>query len=131
MQLDIIKLAEQLQNEASILLKNDALWQPFTANGKIHVAGSTYLDLLVFPDLDIYFEEDDDSNLLEIFAKAAKNLISINQVTSIEFEKEMHKRYPNQVPEGICLQYRIYNQLRYVINIINIYKISLYNKKNI
>ena len=109
MQPDVIQLSDQLQKEADALLKNKALWQVFSGKGKIHIAGSTYLDLLIFPDLDIYFETTETFNILEIFAQAAKNLIVIKEVTSIELEKDLHKRYPKQVPEGLFLQYRINN----------------------
>jgi hypothetical protein len=106
---DVLQLSAQLQKEACSLLKNKALWQAFTKKGKIHSAGSTYLDLLIFPDLDIYFETIETSNILKIFAQAVKNLIVMNEVTSIEFEKELHIRYPKRVPEGLFLQYRINN----------------------
>lgn len=109
MQPDVIKLSGQLQKEARSLLKNKALWQAFTGKGKIHVSGSTYLNLLIFPDLDIYFETNDKIHVLPIFAEAAKNLFLMNEVTSIEMEKELNKKYPKQVPEGIFLQYRINN----------------------
>lgn len=107
--MDIMQLANTLKKEARDLLKNEDLWQSFAKNGKIHVAGSTYLDLLVFPDLDVYFEVKDVKSILGTFADAAKNLIVMDQVRTIEFEKDLHQRYPKQVPEGFFLQYRIDN----------------------
>lgn len=75
MQPDVIQLSDELQDEAHILLRDPILWQPFAANGKIHVAGSTDLNLLVFPDLPVYFEAADPAHILDVFAKAAKTLI--------------------------------------------------------
>ncbi len=49
--MDVIEIADQLRREAHALINNDALWKPFTSKGTIHIAGSTFLDLLVFPDL--------------------------------------------------------------------------------
>ena len=103
MQSNVIQLADQLQDEASILLENSALWRSFADHGKIHVAGSTYLDLLIFPDLDVYFEVMDVVNILDVFSDAARELIGMDEVTSIEFEKDLHKRCPEQVPEGILV----------------------------
>ena len=54
--MNVIETADALKKEAEGLLKSEDLWRPFAQNGTIHVAGSTYLDLLVFPDLDVYFE---------------------------------------------------------------------------
>ncbi len=123
MQTDVIELADQLQKEAKILLNEKQLWHTFLQNGKIHIAGSTYLDLLVFPDLDVYFETTDTINILNIFSDTARNLIIIDKVRSIEFEKDLYKRYPKQVPEGLFLQYRIDNGSR-------LWKIDIWAIKN-
>jgi len=110
--MDVLKIADQLRQEADALLNNDLLWQPFSSTGIIHLAGSTYLDLLVFPDLDVYYETKNPDHLISTFADATRNLIRCEDVTSIECEKDMHKRYPKQVPKGIFLQYRFNNGMR-------------------
>lgn len=110
--MDVIKIANQLREEANVLLNKDLLWHPFASTGIIHVAGSTYLDLLVYPDLDIYYETHCPEKIIDIFSDAARNLIRSDAVKSIELEKEMHNRYPKQVPKGIFLQYRIDNGVR-------------------
>jgi len=105
------KIAGELQKEAKDLLNNKSLWKPFTPHGTIHVVGSTYLDLLVFPDLDVYYEISDSSNVIDVFSEAARYIIGMDNVTSLEIEKELYKRYPG-VPEGIVFQYRINNGKR-------------------
>ena len=62
--MDVLKIADQLRQEADALLNNDLLWQPFSSTGIIHLAGSTYLDLLVFPDLDVYYETKNPDHLI-------------------------------------------------------------------
>ena len=111
-QMDVMQLANVLKKEANDLLKNELLWKSFEKKGKIYVAGSTYLNLLAFPDLDVYFEAKDAKSILTVFADAAKSLIVLDQVKSIELEKDLHQRYPKQVPEGLFLQYRIDNGYR-------------------
>lgn len=107
----IEKIADELQKEAKDLLDNKSLWSPFISNGKIHVTGSAYLDLLVFPDLDVYFEIFDPKlNVIEIFAEAAKHLINMNEVSRLDITKDTQYKYSDQVPEGIFFQYRFNNK---------------------
>ena len=87
--MDVLKIADQLRQEAHASLSNDLLWQPFSSTGIIHLAGSTYLDLLVFPDLDVYYETKNPDHLISTFADAARNLIRCEDVTSIECEKKI------------------------------------------
>ena len=109
----IEETANELQKEARDLLNNKSLWSPFTSNGKIHLTGSTYLDLLVFPDLDVYYEVYDPKiNIIEIFAEASRYLIGMKEVKSLKLEKELNKRYPNKVPKGIFFQYKFNNGKR-------------------
>ncbi len=109
----IEEVANELQKEAKDLLDIKSLWSSFISNGKIHVTGSTYLNLLVFPDLDVYYEIFDPKiNVIEIFAEAARHFIGMKEVTSFQLEKELNKRYPNKVPEGIFFQYRFNNGKR-------------------
>lgn len=107
--MDVIQLANELQIEAKSLLKDEALWHSFVKKGTIHVVGSTYLDLLVFPDLDVYFEAKDERHALAVFVAVAKELMVRDAVKSIKFEKDLHQRYPKQMPEGLFFQYRIDN----------------------
>ena len=107
----IIEIANELQQEANALLNNKSLWIPFISNGNIYVTGSTYLDLLVFPDLDIYYDINDSAKVIDIFSDAAKYIIGRDDVTSLEIEKELYKRY-SQSPKGIVFQYRINNVKR-------------------
>ena len=112
MSVDVIQISDQLQAEANELLNSPSLWSPFSTSGTIRVSGSAYLGVLIFPDLDVYFEEAEGCPILEVFSNAAKQFITNEQITSLEFEKNMHKRYPKDVPEGLFLQYWIHNGLR-------------------
>lgn len=104
------EITNKLQKEAKDLLNNKSLWSPFISSGKIHVTGSAYLDLLVYPDLDVYYEIFDPKiNIIDIFAEAARYFIGMKEVSSLKLEKELNKKYPNKVPEGIFFQYKINN----------------------
>jgi hypothetical protein len=104
--MDIVEIASLLQKEAQNLLSTEILWNSLLSCGNVHLAGSTYLDLLIFPDLDVYYEPTNE-NVIPLFARVASELINIKDVMSIELEKEMYKRY--KVPKGVCLQYRFNN----------------------
>lgn len=107
--MNVLKLSAQLQKEAQELFNDKALWLPFTNHGKVYMAGSAYLDLLVFPDLDVYFETAKESEDLTVFSKAIEALILQERVTNVELEKDLHIRLPDQVPEGLFFQYRIHH----------------------
>lgn len=107
---DIFKTAFMLQEEAQAIIDDKKLWKPLLDNGKIIVGGSTFLDLLVFPDLDVYFETGDD--VTNIFAEMARHFVRRNDIPRIDLQKDIHEKYPGQVPEGIFLQCRFNNGRR-------------------
>lgn len=118
---DVIKTAEELQKEAQAIIANQELWQPLLSNGKIIVGGSTFLNLLVYPDLDIYFETDSDP--IAILAEAASHFIKQPNIPVMDLQKNLHEKYPGKVPEGIFLQCRLNNGKR-------IWKIDIWVVKN-
>ena len=78
-------LAKNLKNEAERIMKIKDIWQPFKNHGKIHLSGSAELDLLVYPDLDVYFDFYNSSPVLaEIFAEVASNIVKLPEVVSIK-----------------------------------------------
>ena len=107
---DILKKADELQKEANSIINDKKLWQPLLDHGKIIVGGSTFLDLLVFPDLDVYFEIN--HNPIDVLAQAAKHFIKQKNIPKMDLQKDLHEKYLGQVPEGIFLQFRLNNGQR-------------------
>ncbi len=106
--MDILKISDELKKEALEILSNQELWAPFLSRGKIHLTGSTFLDVLVYPDLDLYFEANDPKEVLPALAEAAHLHIQIEAVRTVEIEKDLHLRYPT-MPLGTCYQLRFDN----------------------
>ncbi|MHA1558358.1 MAG: hypothetical protein ACTSXG_00910 [Alphaproteobacteria bacterium] len=97
------KLSKQLHEDATNILHDKNLWEVFENYGKIYKAGSFFLDLLVYPDLDVYFEVPKHFNVLDVFAEISKSLVNHQNVKSIRLEKELYKINPI-VPKGVYLQ---------------------------
>jgi hypothetical protein len=104
MQSNELDLASKLKLGADILIKNNDIWKAFTKHGQIHVSGSAELDVLVYPDLDVYFDlYNCQANIDEIFAKASLNIVKLPNTVSIRFEKELYK-LASHIPKGIYMQ---------------------------
>jgi hypothetical protein len=99
-------LADELKKEALDVINHPVL-ETFTKYGKIHFSGSAELDLLVYPDLDVYFDcYDADCDVAEIFAQAVSNAVKSPDVRSVKLAKELYKNCSN-VPKGIYLQIKL------------------------
>lgn len=107
--MDILNISDDLKREALEILSNQELWTPFLSRGKIHLTGSSFLDVLVYPDLDLYFEANDSSEVLPAFAEAAQRNVHMEAVRTIEFQKDLHLRYPALCPVGTFMQLRYDN----------------------
>jgi hypothetical protein len=83
---DLLKRARQLHREAGDLmrlLKVKDVLQPF---GEVVPTGSYYLDLMVYPDLDLYVPK---TAIPDIFAASGK-MANTDMVIRVSFENELH-----------------------------------------
>ncbi len=64
------------------ILKNESVWKPFTDHGIIHPVGSYALGLLVYGDLDVYYEPTNPKNLIEIVANGLHTATHENAMKS-------------------------------------------------
>lgn len=99
-------IAINLHQEATDLLNDESIWHQFRQSGELHAAGSYALDLLVWRDLDLYYEPNDIEEGLQAFAKACEHLIMHKQVRRIKLEKSFSKINPF-LPEGTYLGIKI------------------------
>ena len=109
MQNQHLNLAKKLKEEALAILENKNIWQTFTQYGTIQIAGSAATDLLVYPDLDVYFDfYETQPNVVDIFAEAIGNIVKFPILISIRIEKELYKinKY-KLVPQGFYLQLKL------------------------
>lgn len=101
---NIFEQSKMLKEESEQLLSLDGIWQPFREAGQVVLAGSAALDVLVYPDLDVYFDVYNSTvNVPEIFAEVAKKLAKLPEVTTVRLEKALHKKR-SFIPKGIYLQ---------------------------
>ena len=100
------QIQKELQIEADAILNDESLWKPFTDHGIIHPVGSFALGLLVYGDLDVYYEPTNPKNLIEIVANGLHTATQKNAIKTIRFERELYKKAP-KVPPGIYLQYKL------------------------
>lgn len=96
---DLLERARQLHREAGDLmqfLKIKDVLQPF---GDIIPTGSYYLNLMVYPDLDLYVPK---TSIPEIFEAAGK-MANKDKVIRVSFENELHPGLEG----GLYLNFRV------------------------
>ena len=101
-----LEKTKRLQSEAKSILANADLWNILSSSGIIHATGSFDLGLLVWPDLDIYFEPNDNRETITIFSDFVKFAAKDPNITTVKLEKELHKKC-TLVPNGTFLQIKI------------------------
>lgn len=100
-------LAKVLKEEALDLFNHLPFWGPLRKKGEIHLTGSAELDVLVYPDLDVYFEKKDSKvDLYQLFGEVASLGAQFPDVISMRLEKELHKVRPH-IPKGTYLQLKV------------------------
>lgn len=96
---DPLERATRLQLEAGELMKTIRLLESLQPSGEVFFTGSYYLDVMVYPDLDLYVPMTGVEN---IFA-AAGQLASHPVVTRVTYENEDHPILPG----GLFLNLRV------------------------
>lgn len=97
--MDVLERATKLREEADLVMRAIGLEEILHPYGEITPTGSYFLDLMVYPDVDLYMPKVNSRQLLEIGARLA----DVSIVTRVVFEKSA---VPN-LPGGLFLQPRI------------------------
>jgi hypothetical protein len=97
--MDVLERAAKLKEEANLLMRAVGLEEILRPYGEITPTGSYFLDLMVYPDVDLYMPRVSIGQLFEIGARLA----DVSIVTRVVFEKS---DVPN-LPGGLFLQPRI------------------------
>jgi len=123
-------LANKLKQDALTIMSNQDIWRVFAKYGKICLSGSAELDLLVYPDLDVYFDcYKKDINIIDIFSKTLSNVVKLDNVSSVKMAKELYKT-DNRVPKGTYLQIKFrLNSRLWQIDIWHFANKSNFNKQ--
>lgn len=96
---DLLERAACLQREAAELMQAIRLMEALQPTGEIFFTGSYFLDVMVYPDLDLYVPM---TSIEKIFA-AAGQMARHPIVTRVTFENEEHAILPG----GLYLNLRV------------------------
>jgi len=97
--IDPLKRAVQLKQEADFVLQAVNLYEIVQPYGRITPTGSYYLDVMAYPDIDLYLSK---VSVAELFAIGGR-LAASDLVFQIVFEKSQTTRLPG----GLYLKPRI------------------------
>lgn len=95
-----IERASKLRKEADMILGYTGLLDILHPFGKVYPSGSYFLDVMVYPDIDLYITKVSVEQLFEIGAQIAK----CELVTQVVFEKTDD---PIRLPDGLYLKSRL------------------------
>lgn len=95
-----IERASKLRKEADMILGYTGLLDILHPFGKVYPSGSYFLDVMVYPDIDLYITKVSVEQLFEIGAQIAK----CELVTQVLFEKTDD---PIRLPDGLYLKSRL------------------------
>ena len=98
--MDVLERAAKLREEADLVMRSIGLEEILRPYGEITPTGSYFLDVMVYPDVDLYMPKVSVGQLFEIGARLA----DVSIVTRVVFEKS---NVPN-LPGGLFLQPRIH-----------------------
>ena len=92
--------ANKLKSEADYVLKLVRMEEILQSYGCVYPTGSYFLDVMVYPDIDLYLTEVSLGQLFEIGAQIAAG----ERVSQVVFEKSDD---PVELPEGLYLKTRV------------------------
>jgi len=95
-----VERANKLRQEADVVLNMIGLMNILRPYGAVYPSGSYFLDLMVYPDIDLYITKVSLEQLFEIAARIARH----ESVTQVVFERSDD---PEHLPEGLYLKPRV------------------------
>jgi hypothetical protein len=98
--MDPLEHADKLRKEADRVLKLVRLDEILRPYGTVYPTGSYYLDVMAYPDIDLYFTKVSLENLFGIGSQIA----ACDLVSQVVYEKSVD---PVNMPEGLYLKSRV------------------------
>jgi len=95
-----LERSDKLRREADLVLGLIRLYDILRPYGKVYQSGSYFLDVMVYPDIDLYITKVNIDQLFEIGARIA----GCELVTQVVFERTDD---PVNMPEGLYLKSRV------------------------
>jgi hypothetical protein len=92
--------ADKLRREADRVLKLVRMGEILRPFGRVYPTGSYYLDVMVYPDIDLYITKVS----VEQFFEIGSQIVTCDLVTQVVFERSDD---PVHMPEGLYLKLRV------------------------
>jgi hypothetical protein len=92
--------AAKLRQEANVVLELIRLYDTLRGYGKVYPTGSFFLDVMAYPDIDLYITRVYLEQLFQIGAKVAR----CDRIQQVVFEKSDD---PVNLPDGLYLKFRV------------------------
>ncbi|HJO95361.1 MAG TPA: hypothetical protein QF753_18325 [Victivallales bacterium] len=100
-------LAAELKKEADFLLFKCGIYDTLKEIGKVYFTGSYELDVMVWPDIDIYLVTPKSKNIItELGIAAGKLIANYDRIVTVKVERDYCKRLAS-CPPGQYLQLKI------------------------
>jgi hypothetical protein len=96
-----LERADKLKGEADLVLKLIRMEEILLPYSRVFPTGSYYLDVMAYPDIDLYITKITLEQLFEIGSQIASN----GQVTQVLFEKSDDLEH---LPQGLYLKSRVH-----------------------
>jgi hypothetical protein len=94
-----IERSAKLRQEADIVAEEIGLWRVLSSYGRVVPTGSYFLDVMVYPDVDLYMSKVSLAQLFEIGAQLAES--------DLVFEVVFAKSKVTDLPGGLYLKPRV------------------------
>jgi hypothetical protein len=98
--MDPLEYADKLRNEADLVLEMIRMKEILQSYGRVYPTGSYFLDVMTYPDIDLYITKVSIKQLFEIGSKIAVS----DLLTQVVFERSED---PVHMPEGLYLKSRV------------------------
>ncbi|MCP4181093.1 MAG: hypothetical protein GY756_25290 [bacterium] len=100
-------ISSKLKKEADFLLFDCRIYEILKEIGEVHFTGSYKLDLMVWPDIDIYLTIPESKDIITALGTAAGKLIANHKdIVTVKIERNYSKRLTG-CPPGQYLQLKI------------------------
>ncbi|KQC12913.1 MAG: hypothetical protein APR63_01715 [Desulfuromonas sp. SDB] len=107
--IDILDKSRKLHEQAIELLYEGGIHKILSSKAKVFYTGSYNLDLMVWPDIDIYLSIQNNPFDKEIFFDIGKEIALLPDVVSLKYKD--HRSYPLEIlPRGLYWNIRIDNE---------------------
>jgi len=98
--MDSLERASKLRQEANVVLGLISLYDILRLYGKVFPTGSFFLDVMAYPDIDLYITRVNLEQMFHIGAKLAR----CDRILQVVFEKSDD---PVNLPNGLYLKFRM------------------------